>query len=82
MSDSSLYPATVRSPRRILLKSEVVEDDKLIIEEGGKQTELALAASIEGLSIGCTWISWKAYEALKSKGNSLKSMLGQGVVEK
>ena len=50
------------SSRIIRLRSE--SDEELIIEECGTKTSLAVSASSAGVVVGCTRLSWRAWDYL------------------
>lgn len=51
------------SPSRVIrLRSEA--DEELIIEENGTKTPLTISASGSGVIVGCTRLSWRAWDYL------------------
>lgn len=60
----SVQSASTDRSRVLRLRSEG-ESDELIIEEGQYKYPITLSSSSSGVVIGCTRMSWKAYDYIK-----------------
>jgi hypothetical protein len=63
--------ATGRVSRVIRLRSED-DDDDLIVEEGGCRHTVSVSTSSSGVVVGCTRMSWKAYDRIKREIDRLR----------
>jgi hypothetical protein len=61
-SDSDLTPKTAAG-RVIRMRSEITNDnDELVIEENGEKRTVSVSCYSNGVVIGCTRLSWHAYD--------------------
>ena len=51
-------------PHRIIRLRSEADDESLIIEEDGTKSALAVSTSGAGVVVGCTRLSWKAWDHL------------------
>jgi len=53
--------------RVIRLKSECPDSDSLVVEEFGVKNPVSVSTTYDGVIIGCTRMSWAAWNFIKSE---------------